>query len=62
MLVQVHGVEAEALRLHLLDELGVGLISTSAKDLRIAFSCLEVDQVEPLFEALHKGIQELRSA
>ena len=62
MLVQVHGVDAEALRLHLLDEFGVGLISTSSTDLRIAFSCLEVDQVEPLFEALHEGIQNLRSA
>ncbi|MDG2050707.1 MAG: aminotransferase class I/II-fold pyridoxal phosphate-dependent enzyme [Myxococcota bacterium] len=61
MCVQVHGVDAEAVRLHLLDEFGMGLISTSSTDLRIAFSCLEVDQVEPLFEALHKGIQDLRS-
>jgi len=61
MCVNVKGVDAERLRVHLLDEYGVGLISTSASDLRIAFSCLEVEDVEPLFEALHKAIQELQS-
>jgi aspartate/methionine/tyrosine aminotransferase len=60
MLVEVKGVDAEKLRVHLLDEYGVGLIATSATDIRVAFSCLEVEQVEPLFEALHKAIQELR--
>ena len=54
------GVDAEKLRVHLLDEYGVGLIATSATDIRVAFSCLEVDEVEPLFEALHEAIQELR--
>ncbi len=60
MLVEVDGVDAEKLRLHLLDEHGVGLIATSPTDIRVAFSCLEVDDVEPLFEALHKAIQGLR--
>ena len=60
MLVKVEGVDAEKLRVHLLDEHGVGLIATSDTDIRVAFSCLEADDVEPLFEALHKAIQELR--
>ena len=60
MLVKVAGVDAEMLRLHLLDQHGVGLIATSATDIRVAFSCLEADDVEPLFEALHSAIQELR--
>jgi aspartate/methionine/tyrosine aminotransferase len=62
MCVKVKGVDAEKLRVHLLDKHGTGLISTSPTDIRVAFSCLEVDQVEPLFETLHQGIQELRSA
>ena len=62
MCVRVKGVDAEQLRLHLLDHHATGLISTSPTDIRIAFSCLEVDQVEPLFEVLHQGIQELRKA
>ncbi|MCZ6464602.1 MAG: aminotransferase class I/II-fold pyridoxal phosphate-dependent enzyme [Proteobacteria bacterium] len=60
MCVRLDGVDAEHLRLHLLDQYGVGLIATSATDLRIAFSCLELEEVEPLFETLHKAIQELR--
>jgi hypothetical protein len=46
-------------RLHLLDRYGIGVIAAGGSDLRIAFSCLDVDDVEPLFEALHRSIQEL---
>jgi aspartate/methionine/tyrosine aminotransferase len=60
MCVKLHGVEAEALRVHLLDKYETGLIATAKHDLRIAFSCLEVEQIEPLFEIVHRGVQELR--
>lgn len=60
MLVKVEGVDAEKLRVHLLEEAGVGLIATGPSDIRVAFSCLEEDEVEPLFEALHEAIQQLR--
>ena len=59
MLIEVKGVEAERLRVHLLDKHGVGLIATGKHDLRVAFSCLEAADVEPLFEVVHKAIQEL---
>ena len=59
MCLKVKGVDAEKVRTHLLDAYGIGLIATSGTDLRVAFSCLELDQIEPLFEALHKAIQEL---
>jgi hypothetical protein len=59
MCVRVKGVEAEKLRVHLLEQHGVGLIATGASDIRVAFSCLEVDQIDPLFEVLHQAIQEL---
>lgn len=60
MCVKVKGVDAERLRLHLLDRHQVGLIATSPTDIRVAFSCLEPDQIEPLFEALDQAIRELR--
>jgi aspartate/methionine/tyrosine aminotransferase len=60
MLIKVKGVDANKLREHLLDKHGTGLICTAPSDLRVAFSCLEVDQVAPLFEAVHTAIQELR--
>lgn len=60
MCVKVKGVDAEKLRVHLLDAHQTGLISTSPTDIRVAFSCLELAQVEPLFETLHAAILELR--
>ena len=59
MCIRVKGVDAEALRLHLLDKHGVGVIAIDASDIRIAFSCLEEAQVEPLFEIIHQAIQSL---
>jgi aspartate/methionine/tyrosine aminotransferase len=60
MCVKVDGVEAERLRVQLLEDHGVGVIATGPHDIRIAFSCLEVDEIEPLFETLHEAIQKLR--
>ncbi len=62
MLIKVKGVSAHTLREHLLDKHQVGLISTAESDLRVAFSCLEVDQVSTLFETVHTAIGELRAA
>jgi aspartate/methionine/tyrosine aminotransferase len=60
MCIRVTGVDAEALRVHLLETQGVGVISIGATDIRVAFSCLELDEIEPVFEAIHEGIQALR--
>jgi len=59
MCVKVKDVPAEKVRVHLLEQHGIGLISEGETDLRIAFSCLELAEIEPLFEALHRAIQEL---
>lgn len=59
MCVEVKGLDAEKVRVHLLKEYGIGLIASGPSDLRIAFSCLEVAEIETLFEMLHKAIQEL---
>jgi aspartate/methionine/tyrosine aminotransferase len=62
MCVKTKGADAEAVRLHLLDRDGIGVISVGGTDVRVAFSCLELDEIEPLFEALHLAIQELAQA
>ncbi|MFQ5513883.1 MAG: aminotransferase class I/II-fold pyridoxal phosphate-dependent enzyme [Myxococcota bacterium] len=62
MCIRVRGVEAEALRQHLLSRYGVGVISIGSSDIRIAFSCLEEAEVEPLFECIHTAIGELRES
>jgi aspartate/methionine/tyrosine aminotransferase len=60
MLIKLKGVNANTLREHLLDAHQVGLISTAEADLRIAFSCLEVEQVESLFATIHQAVGEIR--
>ncbi|MCG8556498.1 MAG: aminotransferase class I/II-fold pyridoxal phosphate-dependent enzyme [Proteobacteria bacterium] len=62
MCLRIKGVDAHKLRLHLLDTEGIGLISASASDLRVAFSCLELDQIAPLFETLHRTIGRMQAA
>ena len=60
MCIRVKGVDAEALRTHLLSQYGVGVISIGQSDIRVAFSCLEESEVEPLFDCIHGAIEELR--
>jgi aspartate/methionine/tyrosine aminotransferase len=52
-------VEAEPLRVHLLDHYGIGLISLGKHDLRVAFSCIEKEDVQKLFDVILKGAEEL---
>lgn len=59
MCIALKNTDAETLRLHLLDNYGVGLIALGATDIRVAFSCLELGDVEELFDIVYKGIQDL---
>lgn len=59
MCIRLKTVEAEALRVHLLERYGVGLISLGKHNLRIAFSCLEESDIPELFDTILKGVGEL---
>ena len=59
MCLKLKTVEAEALRIHLLDQYRVGLIATGDRDIRIAFSSVDEDNIDALFEFLYKGIKDL---
>ena len=59
MCIRLKTVNAEALRCHLLDKYGVGLISIGDKDLRIAFSCLEEAEIPELFNIIFQGVKDL---
>ena len=61
MCLKIKTVEAEALRVHILDKYGVGTISIGKTDLRIAFSCIEKDDIKELFDIIYKGIIDLES-
>lgn len=60
MCLKLKNVDAEALRVHLLNNYGVGTISVNKTDLRIAFSCMEVENIEDLFNIIYQGCKDLR--
>lgn len=59
MCLRLKGVEAEALRLHLLERYGLGTIATDREDLRIAFSSVPIERIEEVFQTIARGIREL---
>jgi aspartate/methionine/tyrosine aminotransferase len=59
MCLNLKTVDAELLRVHLLDKYGVGLISLGTHDLRVAFSCIEKKDVQELFDTILKGVRDL---
>lgn len=59
MCLKLHDIDAETLRLHLLDQYGVGVIASNTTDIRVAFSCVEEEDIEELFDLIYKGCQDL---
>jgi len=59
MCLRLKTVEAEPLRVHLLEKFGVGVISIGKSDIRIAFSCIEKEDIRELFNIIYQGIQDL---
>ena len=59
MCLKLHTVDAEELRVHLLDKYGVGLISLGPTDLRVAFSCIDKEDVRELFDTVFQGVKDL---
>lgn len=61
MCLRLKTVEAEPLRVHLLNRYGVGLISLGKSDMRVAFSCVEKKDVQELFDLILQGVKDLES-
>ncbi|AHF05964.1 aminotransferase class I/II-fold pyridoxal phosphate-dependent enzyme [Desulfitobacterium metallireducens] len=61
MCLKLKRVSAEPLRQHLLEKYGVGVIALGQTDIRIAFSCVEEDQIEELFELIYQGAKDLEA-
>ena len=59
MCLKLKDLDAEAFRIHLLEEFGIGVIAAGGSDIRVAFSCIEVDEIAPLFEAMFQCAQEM---
>jgi len=59
MCIRLKNVNAEKLRVHLLDQYGVGLIAIGDKNLRIAFSCIDEKDIQTLFDLILQGVNDL---
>lgn len=59
MCIRLKTVDAETLRVHLLDTYGTGVIAIGSKNIRVAFSCLEVGDIGLIFDTILKGINDL---
>jgi len=59
MCVKLKGLDAEAFRKHLLEKYGVGVIADGERDIRIAFSSVDEDQLEDLYAVLAAAAREL---
>ena len=60
MCLKLKTVDAEKLRVHLLDRYGVGTISAGEKDLRVAFSCIETENIQELFDIIYHAAMDLK--
>jgi len=59
MCLKIKKVNAETLRQHILNEFGIGVISVGDTDIRVAFSCIEVDDIKELFDLIYQGVKNL---
>ncbi|MFH5182064.1 aminotransferase class I/II-fold pyridoxal phosphate-dependent enzyme [Paenibacillus sp. TAB 01] len=59
MCLKLKTVDAETLRVHLLNQYGIGTIALGETDLRVAFSCIEESNLEELFNTIFQGVQDL---
>lgn len=59
MSFSLKGKNAEALRKKLLNEHGIGTVSIDEKTLRVAFSSLEEEKIDFVYEMIYKAAEEL---
>ncbi len=59
MCLKFDEISAESVRQHLLNEYGIGTIALGETDLRVAFSCIEEENLEELFDLIYKAVQEV---
>jgi aspartate/methionine/tyrosine aminotransferase len=60
MCLRLKGVDADTVRVKLLDEHGVGTIALGALNLRVAFSCLTEAQIPGVFKAIATAVRDLQ--
>ncbi len=60
MCLRLKHISAEQLRVHLLQQYGVGVIASGPNDIRIAFSCIDEEAIPLLFQILYEAACDLQ--
>jgi aspartate/methionine/tyrosine aminotransferase len=60
MCLKVKGVDADRVRLHLLDQHQLGVIALGKDQVRVAFSCLTVEQIPDVFDRIAASVRAVR--
>jgi aspartate/methionine/tyrosine aminotransferase len=60
MCLKMHDLDAEAYRLRLLSDYGVGVISTSDTDIRVAHSCVDEADIADLYDVMLECALQMR--
>ncbi len=60
MSVSLNGIDAEEFRVRLLEEYGIGVIAEGSGDVRVAFSCIEIDDIEELFDTMCRCARDIK--
>lgn len=61
MCVRLNNLKAEQYRQQLLDQYGIGVIATGESDIRIAFSCVEANDIPDLFEQMFQCADKMQN-
>jgi aspartate/methionine/tyrosine aminotransferase len=59
MCLKLKGLDAETYRRHLLEKYGVGVIADGDRDIRVAFSSVELGQIEDLYSTMAAAARDL---
>ncbi|OPA80149.1 hypothetical protein BVG16_05225 [Paenibacillus selenitireducens] len=60
MCLKLKTVDADTLRVHLLNKYEIGTIALGDTDLRVAFSCIEEPYLQELFDTIYQGVLDLQ--
>jgi aspartate/methionine/tyrosine aminotransferase len=59
MCLKLKDLDAESYRKHLLEKYGVGVIADGDRDIRVAFSAVEIDQIEDLYAVMATAAKDM---
>ncbi len=62
MCLKLKGIDAETYRKHLLEKYGVGVIADGERDIRVAFSAVDEDRLQDLYDKMAAAARDLHEA